>query len=97
KLLAPGGALTPGPSPGATQLTPEELRAGVEEAARAGRRVAAHAHGAEGMKNALRAGVHSIEHGTLLDDEALDLFLERRAFLVPALSAIQPALRDVKA
>ena len=89
KFIATGGVLTPGTSPGAAQFTLEELRAGVEEAVRAGRRVAAHAHGAEGMKNALRAGVHSIEHGTLLDDEALDLLLERRTFLVPTLSAIQ--------
>src|SRR2546425_1719274 len=86
KFIATGGVLTPGTSPGAAQFTLEELRVGVEEATRAGRRVAAHAHGAEGMKNALRAGVHSIEHGTLLDDEALDLFLERQAFLVPTRS-----------
>jgi len=81
--------LTPGTSPGAAQLTPAELKAGVEEAVRAGRRVAAHAHGAEGMKNAIRAGAHSIEHGTLLDDEAIELFLKHRTFLVPTLSAIQ--------
>lgn len=89
KFIATGGVLTPGVSPGAAQLTLEELKAGVEEAARAGRRVAAHAHGAQGMKNAIRAGVHSIEHGTLLDDEAIDLFLTHRTFLVPTLSAIQ--------
>src|SRR3989441_13254320 len=63
KVIATGGVLTPGTSPGAAQLTLEELRAGVEEATRAGRRVAAPPHGAEGMKNALRAGVPSIEHG----------------------------------
>jgi imidazolonepropionase-like amidohydrolase len=96
KFIATGGVLTPGTSPSAAQLTPEELRAGVEEAVREGRRVAAHAHGAEGMKNALRAGVHSIEHGTLLDDEALDLFLERRTFLVPTLSAIQSGFEHGK-
>jgi len=89
KFIATGGVLTPGVSPGAAQLTPEELRAGVEAATRAGRRVAAHAHGAEGMKNAIRAGVNSIEHGTLLDDEAIDLFLTHGTFLVPTLSAIQ--------
>ncbi len=89
KFIATGGVLTPGTSPGAAQLTLEELKAGVEEAVRAGRRVAAHAHGAQGMKNAIRAGVHSIEHGTLLDDEAIDLFLRHRTFLVPTLSAIQ--------
>ncbi|MEK6549996.1 MAG: amidohydrolase family protein [Nitrospirota bacterium] len=89
KFIATGGVLTPGTSPGAAQLTLDELKAGVEEAARAGRRVAAHAHGAQGMKNAIRAGVHSIEHGTLLDDEAIELFLKHRTFLVPTLSAIQ--------
>ena len=89
KFIASGGVLTPGTSPGAAQLTPDELKAGVDEATRAGRRVAAHAHGAEGMKNALRAGVHSIEHGTLLDDEAIALFLKHGTFLVPTLSAIQ--------
>lgn len=89
KFIATGGVLTPGTSPGAAQLTLEELTAGVAEAARAGRRVAAHAHGAQGMKNAIRAGVHSIEHGTLLDDEAIELFLTHRTFLVPTLSAIQ--------
>lgn len=89
KFIATGGVLTPGVSPGAAQLSLDELKAGVEEAARAGRRVAAHAHGAAGMKNALRAGVHSIEHGTLLDDEAIALFLKHGTFLVPTLSAIQ--------
>jgi len=92
KFIATGGVLTPGVSPGAAQLTFEELQAGVEEAARSGRRVAAHAHGAEGMKNAIRAGVHSIEHGTLLDEEALELFLLHKTFLVPTLSAIQSGM-----
>jgi imidazolonepropionase-like amidohydrolase len=96
KFIATGGVLTPGVSPGAAQLTFEELRAGVEEAARAGRRVAAHAHGAEGMKNAIRAGVHSIEHGTLMDEEALELFLVHKTFLVPTLSAIQSGMEQGK-
>ena len=96
KLIATGGVLTPGVSPGAAQLTFEELHAAVEEAARAGRRVAAHAHGAEGMKNAIRAGVHSIEHGTLMDEEALELFLVHKTFLVPTLSAIQSGMEHGK-
>ena len=96
KLIATGGVLTPGVSPGAPQLTFEELHAAVQEAARAGRRVAAHAHGAEGMQNAIRAGVHSIEHGTLLNDDALELFLVHKTFLVPTLSAIQSALEHGK-
>src|SRR5262245_42474134 len=70
KVIASGGVLTPDTSPEQAQLTEAELHAAVEEAQRGGRKVAAHAHGASGMKNAIRAGVHSIEHATLLDDEA---------------------------
>jgi imidazolonepropionase-like amidohydrolase len=96
KFIATGGVLTPGAVPGAAELNFEELRAGVEEAKRAGRRIAAHAHGPDGIKNAIRAGVHSIEHGTLLDDEALELFLVHKTFLVPTLSAIQSGLERGK-
>ncbi len=88
KFIASGGVLTPGTSPESAQMTPEELGAGMAEARRAGRRVAAHAHGAEGMKNAIRAGAHSIEHATLMDDEAAALMREQGVFMVPTLSAI---------
>ncbi len=88
KFIASGGVLTPGTSPESPQMTPEELEAGMAEARRAGRRVAAHAHGAEGMKNAIRAGAHSIEHATLMDDEAAALMREQGVFMVPTLSAI---------
>jgi imidazolonepropionase-like amidohydrolase len=87
KLIATGGVLTRGAVPGNAQLTPDELTAAVEEAHRHGLRVAAHAIGAQGIKNALRAGVDSIEHGHMLDDEALALFKERGTYLVPTLSA----------
>jgi imidazolonepropionase-like amidohydrolase len=87
KLMATGGIMTKGMNPGATQLTLEELRAGVEEARKAGRRTASHAQGAEGIKNALLAGIDSIEHGIFLDDEAIQLISERKAYLVPTLSA----------
>ncbi len=97
KLIATGGVLTPGGTPGSPQLTFEELQVAVHEARLAGRRVAAHAHGAEGMKNAIRAGVDSIEHGTLLDDDALELFLLHKTFLVPTLSAIQTGVEHGKA
>jgi imidazolonepropionase-like amidohydrolase len=73
--------------PGNAQLLPEELEAATSEAHRHGLRVAAHAIGTEGIKNALRAGVDSIEHASLLDDEAIALFNERGAYLVPTLSA----------
>ena len=88
KVIASGGVLTPGTSPDQAQLTLEELRSAVEEAASAGRKVAAHAHGASGMKNAIRAGVHSIEHATLMDDEAAGLFEKHAVYMVPTLSAL---------
>lgn len=88
KFIASGGVLTPGTSPEHAQLSPEELAAGVGEARRAGRRVAAHAHSAEGMKHAIQAGVHSIEHATLMDDEAAALMRARGVFMVPTLSAL---------
>jgi imidazolonepropionase-like amidohydrolase len=87
KLIATGGVMTKGVDPGATQFTLEELSAGVEEARKAGRRTATHAQGTEGIKNSLRAGVNSIEHGFFLDDEAIDLMLEMNAYLVPTLNA----------
>ena len=88
KFIASGGVLTPDTSPDSPQLTPEELGAGIAEARRAGRRVAAHAHSAEGMKNAIRAGAHSIEHATLLDDQAVALMGDHGVFMVPTLSAL---------
>jgi imidazolonepropionase-like amidohydrolase len=87
KTIATGGVLTKGAVPGNAQLTYDELAAAIDEAHRHGLRVAAHAIGTEGIKNALRAGIDSIEHGTLLDDEAIALFKERGVYLVPTLSA----------
>lgn len=87
KLMSTGGVMTPGIDPGAAQFTYEELRAGVEEAHKAGRKAASHAQGNEGIKNSLRAGIDTIEHGIFLDDEAIGLFLEKKAVLVPTLSA----------
>ncbi len=87
KLIATGGVLTKGAVPGIAQLTVEEMTAACEEAHRHEMRVAAHAIGTEGIKNALRSGVDSIEHGHLLDDEAIALFKERGAYLVPTLTA----------
>jgi imidazolonepropionase-like amidohydrolase len=87
KLIATGGVMTKGAVPGNAQLTPEELAAAIDEAHRHGLRVAAHAIGTLGIKNALRAGIDSIEHGHMLDDEAIALFKERAVYLVPTLSA----------
>ena len=87
KLIATGGVMTKGAVPGNAQLTADELAAAIDEAHRHGLRVAAHAIGTQGIKNALRAGIDSIEHGSMLDDEAIALFKERGVYLVPTLSA----------
>lgn len=88
KVIASGGVLTPGTSPDIAQMTIEELAAAVDAAREAGRKVAAHAHGASGMKNAINAGVRSIEHATLLDDEAGALMKRYGVYMVPTLSAL---------
>jgi imidazolonepropionase-like amidohydrolase len=80
KLIATGGVMTPGVSPGSQQLTDEELRAGIDEAHKAGRPVAAHAHGAEGVRAAVLSGIDSIEHGSFLTDEIIQLMRERGTF-----------------
>jgi imidazolonepropionase-like amidohydrolase len=82
KVIATGAVLTEGTTPGAPEFTQEQIHAAVEEAAHYGAHVAAHAHGAAGIKNAVRAGVRSIEHGSLMDDESIDLMAERGTFLV---------------
>ncbi|OQW30094.1 MAG: hypothetical protein A4E19_11100 [Nitrospira sp. SG-bin1] len=88
KVIASGGVLTPGTSPDEAQMTMEELAAAVDAAQQAGKRVAAHAHGAAGMKNAINAGVRSIEHATLLDDESGALMKRHGVYMVPTLSAL---------
>jgi len=82
KVLATGAVLTSGTDPGKPELTEEEIRAAVEEAEARGTHVAAHAHGAEGAKRAIRAGVRSIEHASLIDDEAIAMMAERGTYLV---------------
>lgn len=87
KMIATGGVLTKGAVPGNAQLLPDELEAAINEAHRHGLRVAAHAIGTEGINNALRAGIDSIEHGHMLDDESIALFKTRNVYLVPTLAA----------
>jgi imidazolonepropionase-like amidohydrolase len=88
KVCATGGVLSPTDHPEFTQFSPEELDVIVREAAyRRGVKVMAHAQGAEGIKNAVRAGIHSIEHGIYLDDEAIELMLAHGTYLVPTLLA----------
>lgn len=87
KLFASGGVMTPGVDPRSPSFTEDELRAGVEEAHKAFRIVGAHAQATEGVKNAIRAGVDSIEHGVWLDDEAIHLMCERGTYLVATFTA----------
>ncbi|TMK95266.1 MAG: amidohydrolase family protein [Actinobacteria bacterium] len=82
KVLATGAVLTSGTDPGLPEFTEAELRAAVEECTLAQTFVAAHAHGAEGIKRAVRAGVRSIEHGSLMDDEAIEMMAAHGTYLV---------------
>jgi imidazolonepropionase-like amidohydrolase len=82
KVIATGAVLTEGTVPSAPEFSEAEILAAVEEAALYETHVAAHAHGAEGIKRAVRAGVRSIEHGSLMDDESIALMAEHGTFLV---------------
>ncbi len=87
KIAATGGVLSAGDELGARQFSDDELRAIITEAHALGRKVAAHAHGTAGIKAAVAAGIDSIEHGSILDDEAVRMMRERGTFLVPTLMA----------
>lgn len=82
KVCASGGVLSKGDSPGAPQYTLEEMTAIAEEAHKLGRKVAAHAHGTQSIKDAIRAGIDSIEHASLIDDEGIALAKQHGTFLV---------------
>jgi len=97
KVATSGGVLSVASDPHAAQLRPAELDVLVEEATAAGRFVMAHAQAAAGIKNAVRAGVRSIEHGVFLDHEAIELMLERGTWLVPTLVAPTWVLESVEA
>jgi imidazolonepropionase-like amidohydrolase len=92
KICTTGGVLSPRDDPTHTQFSPAEIEVVVAEAAAAGRVVMAHAQGTAGIKNAVRAGVRSIEHGIYLDEEAIDLMLAHETWLVPTLVAPRAVL-----
>jgi imidazolonepropionase-like amidohydrolase len=102
KMMCSGGAARSDESAQAVQFTADEIRAAAEEAAFAGKALAVHAHPASQIKNAVKAGATSIEHGTFLDEEAAELMVEHNAFLVPTLAVYEyiaksenwPELRD---
>ena len=88
KVMATGGVLTKGVEPGSPQLSEEELRAAIEEAHKAGAKTCTHAQGMTGIKNALRAGIDSIEHGFYMDDWCFDWMKEHGTYYVPTLGAM---------
>ena len=87
KMMATGGVMTAGVDPNSTQLSEAELRAGFEEAIKAGKLTATHAQGTAGIKNAIRAGVRTVEHGIYLDQEAVDMMIAGGVFLSATLAA----------
>ncbi len=96
KITATGGVLSIAKSGKAPQFMQEEVEAVVNTANDYGFHVAAHAHGAEGMKRAIRAGVRTIEHGTLMDDECIQLFKEKGTYYVPTIIAGRSAADSAK-
>ncbi|WP_244943964.1 metal-dependent hydrolase family protein [Siminovitchia fortis] len=93
KIMATGGVLTKGTDPGASQYELEEIKCACQEAHKASLTVAAHAIGLEGVKNAIKGGVTTIEHGGYLDDEAVQLMVEKGTYLVPTLIAARLLLK----
>lgn len=87
KLLVTGGVMTDGSDVGLLQWASDELHAAIAQAHQLGRRVAGHCHGAAGVKEAIRAGLATVEHGTLLDEEAIALMQQHGAYYVPTLLA----------
>ena len=89
KCMATGGVLTTGAKTGAPELGPDELEALVDAASAKGVPTAAHCHGTQGIKNAVDAGIDSVEHGTFMDEEAAELMVEEGAYWVPTVSALK--------
>lgn len=87
KIMATGGVMSIGDEPGAPEFTYEEMKAALDVPNSRGRISSAHAHGAEGIKIAVRAGITSIEHGMLMDEECMDLMVEHGTYLVPTIIA----------
>ena len=97
KLCTSGGVLSPADSPESAQFTVDEIAVAVYEAAAQGKRCMAHAQSNRGIKNAIEAGIASIEHGIYLDDEAIQMMLDRGVYLVPTLVAPQDVIELAEA
>jgi len=89
KIMATGGVMTPGVNPEDAHYSPEEMAAGIREAKRFNKRTASHAQGSEGILNAVRGGIHSIEHGIFMDDDCIREMIDGDVFLVPTLAAVK--------
>ncbi len=96
KLAATGGVMSMGDAPGSTDLTYEEMKAAIEIAKAHGHTSSAHAHGAEGIKNAIRAGITSIEHGMLIDEEGMQMLAEHGTYLIPTIVAAYRIVEGAK-
>jgi len=94
KMMATAGVLSEEESVGAAQYSFEEMKALCDEAHRWGKKVAAHAHGAEGIKMAIRAGADTIEHGSLLDDESINLMKEKKTYLIPTIYVLDQIIQN---
>lgn len=94
KIMATGGVMTPGVNPEDAHYSAEEMRAGVQEARRFHKRTASHAQGAEGIINAVRAGIHSIEHGIFMDEQCIKEMIDGGVFLVPTLAAVKNIINN---
>jgi len=87
KVVSTGGVMTPGVDVNAYQFNTDELKAAADEAHKAGRKICAHCHGTQGVKNSVIAGIDSIEHATILDEEAVDMMAAGGTYMVPTLVA----------
>jgi len=94
KILGTGAVLSRGAPPGAQQYTEAEMRVAVEEAARWGKHVAAHLHGTDGIKAGIRAGVRTVDHGSIMDDEAVELLRTHHTYFVPTLYTSESIASD---
>lgn len=94
KIMATGGVMTPGVNPEDAHYSPEEMAAGIAEAQRFHRTTASHAQGAQGILNATRGGITSIEHGIFMTDECIEEMLARGTFVVPTLAALANILEN---
>ena len=95
KIMATGGVMTPGVNPEDAHYTADEMAAGIGEGHRFHRKSSSHAQGAEGILNAVRGGVDSIEHGIFMDDRCLAEMIERGTFLVPTLAAVRNIIGQI--